>query len=72
MRLLLEKGADPNGYNGMKCPHLVTTAEYGCPINLEMLIDYGALIGSKRSDGSTPLHRAAWHGHEECIQVRTK
>ena len=67
--MLLDQGADPDGYNGNNCPHLVTTAEYGCKRNLQLMIQHGANLKLRTKDGSTALHRAAGHGWTDCVQV---
>ncbi|GBM40117.1 Ankyrin-3 [Araneus ventricosus] len=39
------------------------------PIDVELCIERGAFVNSKRSDGNTPLHFAAWKGFEWMVKT---
>ena len=69
IELLLKNGAEADGYNGNKCPHLVTAAEYGCSKILKLLIQHGAHLEIRTNNGSTALHRSSWHGSTTCVEV---
>nr|XP_022339474.1 ARF GTPase-activating protein GIT2-like isoform X3 [Crassostrea virginica] len=61
---LLSKGADPNYFHPEKgnCP-LHVAAQSGQPLQVELLIVYGADPGAYDSNGKTPIDHAKVEGH---------
>ena len=71
VRILLEHGANCNWQGGDEmrwtASHL---AARGHPEILRLLCDeYGADLSLRLSNGSLPLHTAAWKGSVECIEI---
>ncbi|XP_022339476.2 ARF GTPase-activating protein GIT2-like isoform X3 [Crassostrea virginica] len=61
---LLSKGADPNYFHPEKgnCP-LHVAAQSGQPLQVELLVVYGADPGAYDSNGKTPIDHAKVEGH---------
>lgn len=59
VRLLLERGADPNYTNRKSRTPLHNVAANGYTEMAKLLLDHGALVDIKDIDGRTPLFRAA-------------
>lgn len=61
MEMLIQKGADINGWNGKGCTALYTAIE-GCfwsnSLTIKLLIHFGANVNSQNKDGNRPLHAA--------------
>jgi ankyrin repeat protein len=68
MKLLLEKGADPNSPAG-DSSLLHVTAKLGDRHAIEILLDRGARIEAKDKDGRTALHLTASNGHEATARL---
>jgi ankyrin repeat protein len=69
LKLLLEKGADPNSLAG-DTSLLHVAAELGDRQAVELLLDRGARIeGVKKKTGDTALHLAARSGHEDTVRI---
>ena len=56
--MLLNAGADPNATNKWQETALFTVIEYGSTDDLQALIDAGADVNHKESNGQTPMGRA--------------
>ncbi|CAD6587468.1 MAG: hypothetical protein ASARMPREDX12_002854 [Alectoria sarmentosa] len=72
VRILLEHGADcnwqGNDKNGWAATHLAARGRH--PEILRLLCDdYHADLSLRLSNGSLPLHSAAWKGSVECIEI---
>ncbi len=70
--ILLSKGCDVNARNkvGASCLHYACFAETFSPNAAFTLVRHGAMAEVvEREFGCTPLHWAAYHGHEELCQV---
>lgn len=66
VRLLAESGADVNANHGVnKCAPLHTAARRGSVSAASVLLEYGADIEARDSDGDTPLRRAINCGKPE-------
>lgn len=68
MRLLLEKGADPNLRQQMGYAPLHATAVNGDRITTEVLLAHGADANAKNDDGKTPADLADERGHGELAE----
>jgi ankyrin repeat protein len=68
MKLLLEKGADPNSPAG-DSSLLHVAAKLGDRQAIEILLDRGARIEAKDKDGRTALHLAARNGHVDTVRL---
>ncbi|MDP7178953.1 MAG: ankyrin repeat domain-containing protein, partial [Verrucomicrobiota bacterium] len=44
-------------------------AEEGDLAGVQAELDKGANVNAKNQNGATPLHRAAWFGHKEIVQL---
>lgn len=63
VKVLLDKGANPDGISGDGTPFLVLAADGECSEILRLLLEAGCGVNQPRaSDGATALHRAAWYG----------
>lgn len=68
LRALLEAGADPNlKAKGGYPLHEAVHGDWGSPIAVRLLLEYGAEVDARDENGQTPLMVAADHGELECI-----
>jgi uncharacterized protein len=68
MRLLLERGADPNARQHMGYAPLHATAANGDRATAELLVAHGADPKAATDDGKTPADFAAERGHNELAE----
>ena len=68
MKLLLERGADPNLRQQMGYSALHATAVNGDRATTEILLAHGADAQAKNDDGKTPADLAAERGHGELAE----
>lgn len=68
MRLLLEKGADPNLRQQMGYAPLHATAANGDRATTEVLLAHGADANARNDDGKTPADLADERGHGELAE----
>lgn len=66
VRKLLALGADPNRAVDNMLPLALAASENDIE-TMTVLIEAGAQVDGKNSDGNTPLFWAAYHGHEEAV-----
>jgi ankyrin repeat protein len=64
VRLLLNRGADPNRRNGRGESPLHCAAMSGDNEVVELLLDHGADIKARDGEGWTPLHAATGDGNQ--------
>jgi ankyrin repeat protein len=69
VKLLLEKGADPESRSGDGETPLLWAAEYGREAVVKLLLKKGADPESESIDGQTPLWRAAENQHEAVVKL---
>jgi ankyrin repeat protein len=77
LRVLLDHGADPEanaeGYIGEKPLHKVSYGKYRSQEDglfvVQLLLEGGADVNTRRHDGSTPLHVASHFGKVEIVQI---
>ena len=77
VRLLLDHGADPEanaeGYMGSKPLHNVSHGKYISPEDgarvVQLLLEHGVDVNTRRNDRWTPLHIASHFGRLEIVQV---
>ena len=73
--LLLMKGADlgasaPGLGNATPAHFAAAIADHNASLQmLEILVGNGAPAGARKSDGTTPLHIAALHGHADAVRL---
>jgi ankyrin repeat protein len=77
LKILLEKGADPNipGFRAMSCLDLVLCrpSSPDIAVCVDLLLRHGADLNMKPSDSEQSLHIAArWHNDPEIIEVLLK
>ena len=65
MRLLLERGADPNARQQLDFTPMHAAAGRGDVEMARLLLEFGAERGLKATDGQTPANAASGHGHPE-------
>ena len=65
MRLLLERGADPNAHQQLDFTPMHGAASRGDVEMAKLLMEFGAERNPKGSDGQTPGDAARSHGHPE-------
>lgn len=68
-RLLLDAGSDPNWVDNVGCPLIHYTVEYGYCDWLQMVLDYGADIESRKRDGINILWNAAKCGELGIVKM---
>ena len=67
---LLELGGDPSASDWRGFTPLHISAKNGYVLNIEVLVDYGALIDKPDQGGRTPLHIAALYGqYNACVAL---
>ena len=65
IKLLLERGADPNAADRNGNTALMEAASHGCDRELiRMLIKAGAKINATNASGLTPFEMGLWQGHD--------
>ncbi len=70
VRLLLERGADPNGSDANGNTALMEAASHGCDRELmRMLIKAGAKVDAKNKAGLTPFEMGLFHGHDGLEEI---
>ena len=70
VRLLLERGADPNGSDANGNTALMEAASHGCDRELtRMLIKAGAKIDAKNKSGLTPFEMGLVWGHDGLEEI---
>ena len=69
IELLLEKGANPGGVNGLGTPFLYIAADAGCEVIVDLLLRAQGDPNQCKDDGTTALHRAVWNGHLSIIEM---
>ncbi|RYP78164.1 hypothetical protein DL769_003245 [Monosporascus sp. CRB-8-3] len=69
VRLLLEKGADPNVNANKDIPLLHIAVVHENPNVLRLLLANGASVSMKESFGRTPLHWAAYRGYDTGVRL---
>ena len=69
VKLLLDKGADPNAITKDNCTALQTAAERGYREIVELLLDKGANLDDRMGNGKTALHLAAENGRREIVEL---
>ena len=69
VRLLLERGVDPEAQNDDHNTSLHVAARHGKVAAAQLLLDYGARIHTRSNDFFTPLHDASWGGDPDVVQV---
>ena len=68
LRALLDAGADPNlKAKGGYPLHEAVHGDWGSPIAVRLLLEYGAKVDARDENGQTPLMVAADHGELDCI-----
>jgi hypothetical protein len=70
-RLLIEKGADPNGRDKYQATSLHWATMRGHADMARLLIEKGADPNTTDNEQCTPLHRAGEHGHTELATLLT-
>ena len=75
MKLLIARGADPNGRDDAGLTPLMTVTTYGSTAAARVLIDAGARLDSKDNDARTPLDHARsalekYHEHDWANELR--
>jgi len=73
-KYLLSKGADPNASEGsdLTGTHLMFAAEKGNLEMIKLLVEHGAKVNSKMSDGSTVITRAQKQGNTAVVEYLKK
>jgi HEAT repeat protein len=70
VKLLLERGADPNGADANGNTPLMAAAMHGCDRELmKMLIKAGAKIDAKNQSGLTPFESGLYFGHDGLEEI---
>jgi cytohesin len=69
VKMLLERGADPNARNQMGVPALHSAAMGGHAAVVEMLLGRGAAVDPRTPDGATPLLGAVLEGHADVVRL---
>lgn len=70
VKLLLERGADPNGSDANGNTALMEAASHGCDRELtRMLIKAGARIDAKNKSGLTPFEMGLFWGHDGLEEI---
>ena len=70
VKLLLERGADPNGSDANGNTALMEAASHGCDRELtRMLIKAGARIDVKNKSGLTPFEMGLFYGHDGLEEI---
>ena len=70
VKLLLERGADPNGSDANGNTPLMAAASHGCDRELmKMLIKAGAKIDAKNKSGLTPFEMGLYWGHDGLEEI---
>ena len=70
VKLLLERGADPNGSDANGNTALMEAASHGCDRELmRMLIKAGAKINVKNKSGLTPFEMGLFWGHDGLEEI---
>ncbi len=70
VKLLLERGADPNGSDANGNTALMEAASHGCDRELtRMLIKAGAKIDVKNKSGLTPFELGLYYGHDGLEEI---
>jgi ankyrin repeat protein len=69
VKLLLEKGAEPESEDSDGRTSLLRAAENGHKAVVELLLEKGAKPEPEASDSQTPLSLAAKNGHEAVVQL---
>lgn len=68
VRLLLKKGANPGGVNGLGTPYLYIAADAGCIGIVDLLLQAKCDPNQCKDDGSTALHRAVTNNHIDVVE----
>ena len=70
VKLLLERGADPNGSDANGNTALMEAASHGCDRELmRMLIKAGAKVDAKNKMGLTPFEMGLFYGHDGLEEI---
>jgi ankyrin repeat protein len=69
VRVLLDRGADPNGGDRTRATPLHRAAEFDRPSLAGILLDTGADVAARTMEGYTPLHTAALTGSAPVAKI---
>jgi HEAT repeat protein len=70
VKLLLERGADPNGTDANGNSPLMEAASHGCDRDLmRLLIKAGASVTARNAAGFTPFEAGLFHGHDGLEEI---
>ena len=70
VKLLLDRGADPNGSDANGNTALMEAAGQGCDRELiRMLIKAGAKVDAKSKSGRSPFEAGLFHGHDGLEEI---
>jgi hypothetical protein len=68
VRLLLERGADPNHPNNLGCTPLYIAAHTGSLSIMKALVAHGGSVSKPCDDGTTPVYNAAKVGNDDTVR----